>query len=101
MTSLSDLYELNTKQYREAAERIGDPVHRLILLQMVRAWLDAAALPAPTQTTSRGTGAPARSETALPKALAAWRPGAYSVGMDRSSSPNGPDRPGSDRRSRA
>jgi len=41
MTSLPDLYELNTKQYREAAERIGDPVHRLILLQMVRAWLDA------------------------------------------------------------
>jgi hypothetical protein len=48
MTSLHDLYELNTKQYREAAERIDDPVHRLILLQMVRAWLDAAALPAPT-----------------------------------------------------
>ena len=41
MTSLSDLYELNTKQYRGAADRIGDPGHRLILLQMVRAWLDA------------------------------------------------------------
>jgi hypothetical protein len=25
-----------------AAERIDDPVNRLILLQMVRAWLDAA-----------------------------------------------------------
>jgi hypothetical protein len=62
MTSLHDLYELNTKQYREAAERIDDPVHRLILLQMVRAWLDAAALPAPTQETSWSTGAPARSE---------------------------------------
>ena len=62
MTSLSDLYELNTKQYREAVERIGDPVHRLILLQMVRAWLDAGALPTPTQETSPSTDAPARSE---------------------------------------
>jgi hypothetical protein len=44
MTSLPDSYELNTKQYREAAERTGDPVHRLIMLQMVRAWLEAAAL---------------------------------------------------------
>jgi hypothetical protein len=52
MTSLPDLYELNTKQYREAAERIDDPAHRLILLQMVRSWLEAAALPAPTQETS-------------------------------------------------
>ena len=48
MTSLADLYELHTKECREAAERIDDPVHRLILLQMVRAWLDAAALPAST-----------------------------------------------------
>jgi hypothetical protein len=63
MTSLSDLYELNTKQYRgDAAERIRDPVYRLILLQMVRAWLDAAALPAPTQEISPSTDAPARSE---------------------------------------
>jgi hypothetical protein len=60
MTSLPDLYELNTKQYREAAERIDDPAHRLILLQMVRSWLDAAALPGPTKSSS--TGAPARSE---------------------------------------
>jgi hypothetical protein len=57
MTSLHDLYELNTKQYREAAERIDDPAHRLILLQMVRSWLD---LPGPTKSSS--TGAPARSE---------------------------------------
>ena len=60
MTSLSDLYELHTKQYREAVERIDDPVHRLILLQMVRAWLDATALPALTQPTSPTTGASAR-----------------------------------------
>jgi len=58
MTSLSDLYELNTKQYRgDTAERSRDPVY-----QMVRAWLDAAALPAPTQEISPSTGAPARSE---------------------------------------
>jgi hypothetical protein len=58
MTSLSDLYELNTKQYRgDAAERSRDPVYR-----MVRAWLDVAALPAPTQEISPSTGAPARSE---------------------------------------
>ena len=57
MTSLHHLYELNTKQYREAAERIDDPIHRLILLRMVRAWLDAAALPAPTQETSPSTDA--------------------------------------------
>ena len=62
MTALSDLYELNTKQYRGAVDRIGDPGYRLILLEMVRAWLDAAALPAPTQETSWSTGAPARSE---------------------------------------
>jgi hypothetical protein len=62
MTSLSDLYELNTKQYRSAAERFRDPVYQLILLQMVRAWLDTAALPAPTQEISPSTGAPARSE---------------------------------------
>jgi hypothetical protein len=62
MTSLSDLYELNTKQYRGAAERTRDPVYRLILLQMVRAWLDAASLPTLTQEISPSTGAPARSE---------------------------------------
>ena len=62
MTSLSDLYELNTKQYRGAAERMRDPVHRLILREMVGAWLDAAALPAPTQETSPSRDAPARSE---------------------------------------
>jgi hypothetical protein len=62
MTSLSDLYELNTKQYRGTVDRIGDPGHRLILLQMVRAWLDVAALPAPTQETSPSTDALARSE---------------------------------------
>jgi hypothetical protein len=62
MTSLSDLYELNTKQYREAAERIDDPVHGLILTQMVRAWLDAAVLSAPKQERPPSTGAPARSE---------------------------------------
>ena len=62
MTSLHHLYELNTKQYREAAERIDDPIHRLILIQMARAWLDAAALPAPTQERPPSTGAPARSE---------------------------------------
>jgi len=62
MTSLSDLYELNTKQYRGAAERMRDPVHRLILREMVGAWLDAAALPARTQETFPSTGARARSE---------------------------------------
>jgi hypothetical protein len=62
MSSLSVLYELNTKQYRGAVDRIGDPGHRLILLQMVRAWLDAAALPAPTQETFLSTDVPARSE---------------------------------------
>jgi len=62
MTSVSDLYELNTKQYRGTAERTRDPVYRLILLRMVRAWLDAAALPAPMQKISPRTGAPARSE---------------------------------------
>ena len=62
MTSLSDLYELNTKQYRGAVDRIGDLGYRLILLQMVRAWLDAATLPTPTQQTSPSTDAPARSE---------------------------------------
>jgi hypothetical protein len=67
MTSLPDLYELHTKQYREAAQRIDDPVHRLILLQMVRAWLDAAALPAPTQTTSSSTHLRV-PKTALPEA---------------------------------
>jgi hypothetical protein len=61
MSSLSALYELNTKQYRGAVDRIGDPGHRLILLQMVRAWLDTAALPAPMQETP-STDAPARSE---------------------------------------
>jgi hypothetical protein len=48
MASLHDLYEPNTKQYRKTAERIDDPVHRLILLQMVRAWLGTAAVTAPT-----------------------------------------------------
>ena len=62
MTSLSDLYELNTKQYRGVAERNRDPAYRLILLQMVRAWLEAAALPATTQEISPRTGASARSE---------------------------------------
>ena len=62
MISVSDLYELNTKQYREAAERTNDPVYRLIMLQMIRAWLEAAELPAFTRKTSPSAGASARFE---------------------------------------
>jgi hypothetical protein len=37
MTSLADLFELHAKECRGAAERIDNPVHRVILLQMQRA----------------------------------------------------------------
>ena len=39
MTSLADLYELHTKECREAG-RIDDPVHLVILRLMARAWLE-------------------------------------------------------------
>ena len=63
MTSLADLYELHTKECREAG-RIDDPVHLVILRLMARAWLEGrgTALPASTQTTSPNAGVPARSE---------------------------------------
>jgi hypothetical protein len=63
MRCLADLYDLHAKECREAAERIDNPVHRLILLQMERDWLrDAAALRRSTQATSPSTDAPAPSE---------------------------------------
>jgi hypothetical protein len=63
-TEFSQATERRNRQApsRAPARFPPDSHHRPSGLQMVRAWLDAAALPAPTQETSPSTDAPARFE---------------------------------------
>ena len=53
--TLADIFDQHANECTEAAERMDDPVRRLLLLRMASGWQhDAAALRAATQPTKEG-----------------------------------------------
>jgi hypothetical protein len=65
-SSLVKLYQQHAQQCAEAAERTDDPVHRVLLLRMARAWTDDAAAIASTlpEPESKGSRAPSGNRAA-------------------------------------
>jgi hypothetical protein len=56
MKTLPELYDDHARECMKSAERMDDPVRRLLLLRMASEWQrDAAALRAPTQPTKEGS----------------------------------------------
>ena len=65
-SSLVKLYEQHARECAEAAERVDDPVRRLILLRMAREWMEDAAAIASTlaEPESKGSRTPSGNRAA-------------------------------------